>query len=128
MNKKIKYEDFDKNFPELTKTAGVDVGEGWFPLVWELFERLSSSRTARNRPISDEYPLYFSQIKEKYGTLRMYPIGADDEDHKIIQMFEEKSQFVCEQCGESGKIRGTYWLYTACDKHTKDTDLDLERL
>lgn len=106
------------------KMAGVGVGEGWFSLVWEMFERLAASRVARGMPISDKYPLYFSQIKEKYGTLRVYPYGADEDDYNIIQMYEDMSQFVCERCGEAGKIRGKYWLYTACDAHTNQNDLN----
>lgn len=123
VQKKIKYEDFNEQFPELTKMASVGVGEGWFPLVWEMFERLTASRAARGMPISKEHPLYFSQIKEKYGTLRAYSVGADDDDYKIIGMYEDMSQFVCAQCGEPGRIRGNYWLYTACDKHTHPEDL-----
>lgn len=124
MKKKIEYDDFNKQFPELTKMSGVGVGEGWYPLVWEMFERLTASRLARGVPISEEHPLCFSTIKEKYGTLRAYAVGAYDEDLAIIQMYEDMSQFVCEQCGESGKIRGKYWLYAACDVHTRLEDLN----
>lgn len=123
MKKKIEYDDFNNQFPELTKMCGVGVGEGWFPLVWEMFERLTASRAARGMPISEEYPLCFSTIKEKYGTLRVYPVNADDDDYQIIGMYEDMSQFVCEVCGESGQIRGSYWLYAACDKHTRPEDL-----
>lgn len=125
MKKKIEYEDFEKNFPELMKMAGVGVGAGWYPLVWEMFEQLTASRAARGTPISEEYPLYFSQIKEKYGTLRVYAMSAYQEDWDIIQIYEDMSQFVCEHCGESGKIRGKYWLYTACDAHTLPKDLEV---
>ena len=124
MKKKIEHEDFNKQFPELTKMAGVGVGQGWYPLVWEMFERLTASRAANGMPISEEYPLYFSQIKEKYGTLRVYALGAYEDDHKIIEMYEDMSQFVCEQCGEAGRIRGRYWLYAACDAHTRPEDLN----
>lgn len=122
-NKAIAYEDFEKHFPELMEGAGPMVGEGWYPLIWEMFETLTTSRKAQGFPISDENPLYFADIKEKYGTLRAYPFNATDEDYKIISMFEDKSQFICETCGKSGKIRGRHWLYTACDEHTKKEDL-----
>jgi hypothetical protein len=123
VKKKIEYDDFNKQFPELTKMSGVGVGEGWYPLVWEMFERLTASRLARGLPISEEHPLHFSTIKEKYGTLRAYAMGALDEDWAIIQMYEDMSQFVCEQCGEPGRIRGRYWLYAACDAHTHPQDV-----
>lgn len=57
-----------------------------------------------------------SQVKEKYGTLRLYltgyPLGFD----AIECEAEEKSKRVCELCGRSGKLVGTNWLYTRCYK------------
>jgi hypothetical protein len=29
-----------------------------------------------------------------------------------------------EECGAPGKIRGRGWYYTACDKHTREEDLN----
>lgn len=64
-----------------------------------------------------------SQIKEKYGTLRYYMTCETDEMSKYIGLAEGLSSEVCEQCGKWGKTRGEYWLYTACEDHSKPEDL-----
>lgn len=43
--------------------------------------------------------LRFSQIKEKYGTLRMYNFGAPQEVHNVLEKYEFISEHVCIQCG-----------------------------
>lgn len=118
---KIQYQDIEDKFPQLLK-CGLEVNEGWLPLIWDMCEQLLASREALNVPISEENPLYFVQIKEKFGTLRAYATMSTEEDEKIISMFEDMSQFVCDICGEPGRLRGQYWLYAACEAHTKSSD------
>lgn len=43
--------------------------------------------------------LRFSQIKEKYGSLRMYDCGAPQEVRDVLQAYEFISQYVCIECG-----------------------------
>lgn len=65
-----------------------------------------------------------TQIKEKYGTLRFYVSHEDDYISGILAMAEYLSGLTCETCGAPGKLRGDFWLYTACDAHTNPLDLD----
>lgn len=60
-----------------------------------------------------------SQVKEKYGTLRFYLTHGTEEMYAITDKAERQSSKTCETCGEPGKVRGKYWLYTACTKHIK---------
>jgi hypothetical protein len=59
--------------------------------------------------------LVFTQIKEKYGTLRVYYNGGDEYCGGIIAMAESMSAVTCEDCGVPGKIRGGGWIRTLCD-------------
>lgn len=119
---KIEYDDLVKQFPELLDRCAIEVREGWYGLIWDMCEQLLTARKAKGLPIDEENPLYFTQIKEKFGTLRAYAGWSTEEDEKIISMFEDMSQFVCDTCGGAGKLRGQYWLYTACDEHTNPKD------
>jgi hypothetical protein len=118
---KIRYQDIEDKFPQLLK-CGLEVNEGWLPLIWDMCEQLLTSRETLNLPISEENPLYFVQIKEKFGNLRVYAAMSTEEDEKIISMFEDMSQFVCSMCSKPGQIRGQHWLYAACEAHTNPSD------
>jgi len=65
-----------------------------------------------------------TQVKEKYGTLRFYTAGGDDFTDGLIRMAEAISGITCEECGAPGKLKGDYWVYTACEAHTKVVDSD----
>jgi len=118
---KIQYQDIEDKFPQLLR-CGLEVNEGWLSLIWDMCEHLLASREAIGVPISEENPLHFTQIKEKFGTLRAYATTSTEEDERIISMFEDMSQFVCSVCSKPGQIKGKHWLYVACDEHTNPSD------
>lgn len=87
-------------------------GEGWQSLIRELANKI-------NQFISD-YPEYkdleISDIKEKWGGLRVhlsyYPPGIES----IIGEYEEKSLKICEVCGKPGSLHNVGgWYKTLCD-------------
>ena len=57
------------------------------------------------------------QIKEKFGGLRFYYSGGDDEISGMVQMAESWAGVACEECGAIGERRGGGWIRTLCDKH-----------
>lgn len=59
--------------------------------------------------------LVFTQIKEKFGTLRVYYSGGDEFCEGIIAMAESMSAVTCEDCGVPGKVRDGGWIRTLCD-------------
>lgn len=70
-------------------------------------------------------PITFSQIKEKFGSLRMYwhgidPVGRID---ALVDSAEEISEGMCERCGKPSKMRqsgggsGFGYVHSACDDH-----------
>ena len=93
---------------------GFEIGEGWMSLVIELLDKIQ--HLVDNNP---EYSgLQVIQVKEKYGSLRVYLNYYYKEIEELIQEYEEKSCYICEECGEKGEIRNINNWYTAlCDKH-----------
>lgn len=87
---------------------GFDCGNGWFNLIYNLSKKISE--------IAPECEA--TQVKEKYGTLRFYCNGYNDEVDKLINDAENLSGRTCENCGDTttAKTRGDGWLSTVCDK------------
>jgi hypothetical protein len=57
------------------------------------------------------------QIKEKFGTLRLYHDGGDDYCRGVVAMAEIMSGGTCEMCGAPGTIGGKGWIRTLCARH-----------
>jgi len=55
------------------------------------------------------------QIKEKFGTLRLYHDGGDDYCRGVVEMAEVMSGCTCEICGSPGRTAGAGWIRTLCD-------------
>ena len=74
------------------------------------------------RPIWREAPdqIEYTQIKEKFGTLRVYTNMTDSFCDGVIAMAESMSAITCEQCGLPGKARNDGWIVTLCEKCAGD--------
>lgn len=88
------------------------VGEGWDEIILDLDKGLAE--------IDPNYVVL--QCKEKFGGLRYYTEFSQDlseEDQEkfegLVRAAEKKSEETCESCGKPGRLRGKYWVYTACD-------------
>jgi len=86
----------------------VECGEGWKPLYQPIIERCKAEGVT------------VLQVKEKFGGLRFYVIGGDDDLYAAISEAESKSKTICEQCGAPGELRKTGWWKTLCDQHAGD--------
>lgn len=60
------------------------------------------------------------QVKEKFGGLRFYVVGATDEQYSYINLVEMMAGRVCEVCGKRGKTHRGGWIRTLCAKHQKE--------
>lgn len=60
----------------------------------------------------------FAQIKEKYGTLRLYPHTASEEAYSILEFYELLSFDYCIICGKPTKyfVPGYFYLCEDCIK------------
>ena len=86
---------------------GVECGDGWYPLLDETCRLLS-----RHEPLSGARLV---QVKEKYGTLRVYLSHQDDYADGVIDMAEALSSRTCEACGQPGKSNDSGWIMTRCE-------------
>lgn len=81
-------------------------------------------KRAEYRKVPEKYPyIQFTQIKEKFGGLRLYTNYHGDYIDGVISMAMDMSEKTCETCGQPGKMRGKGWYYVACNQHAKETDL-----
>jgi len=84
---------------------GFECGDGWFGLIERCIKALHE--------LPD--PPKLAQVKEKFGTLRVYIDGGSDEAYGIIQKAEAESEITCEECGKEGKLYSTGWWSVKCD-------------
>jgi hypothetical protein len=61
-----------------------------------------------------------NQVKEKFGSLRFYYQGGNEEISAVVSYTEWLAGRTCEQCGEPGRWREGSWIRTLCDKHAKE--------
>jgi hypothetical protein len=119
-------EDLIQAFPDLFHPVGdppaaqgtPDCGAGWRDLLERACVRIRAAVQA------DGGSFQFTQIKEKYGTLRAYWHGAlspetDALVEEAIDLAEARSGVTCEICGEEGRLYGPGWLTTRCAQHAE---------
>lgn len=86
-----------------------ECNDGWFKIIDDM------SAEIHYIILKTKCSCRVAQIKEKYGTLRVYMDTSLDEIDKIIDKAEGLSGKTCEICGEAGQLRGNTWFSTYCD-------------
>lgn len=98
---------------------GVDVGDGWFSIVYAVCKAINS-HLKRLKDIGKPLNFEFAQIKEKFATIRIYDNGGDEFTDGVICMAEYLSSITCEECGGYGSLcRTGGWMRTLCNKDAK---------
>lgn len=114
---------------------GIEVGDGWFQLLYDLCSEIMALHEKHKMPLR----IRIDDIKEKYGGLRFYygfnvseqedELYYDKDGHpsesfnalaeeidEVVTNYEDKSETVCERCGEPGKLRCyNKWELTRCN-------------
>lgn len=85
----------------------VDFPEGWTAILEDLHNGLFA--------LDPDYRV--SQIKVKFGGLRVYLARHVDHAHDLIRLAEQQCAVSCETCGGPGIKRVGYW--THCDEHSE---------
>jgi hypothetical protein len=117
------YETFAKRMEETYpkmfsgKYGGFAVGQGWYPILETLCANIQSHIDWRVKQGQDIAQVEVNQIKEKFGGLRFYYSGGDDEISGMVRMAESWAEIACEECGAFGKRRSGGWVRTLCDHH-----------
>lgn len=91
-------------------SVGVETSPGWDKIIESLCEKLATKPDIR-----------ITQIKPKYGGLRVHATNCDEEAYEWLQEAENESYKTCELCGEPGKTKTiTGWTMTICEKCEKE--------
>jgi ribosomal protein S14 len=93
---------------------GFMCGKGWYPLIYETLDKIQAVVDR------DGLDLEITEVKEKFGELRIYTSTYSEKIYKIIQKASEKSTQTCEICGQPGaliEING--WYMTRCEECLK---------
>lgn len=96
-----------------------ECGPGWHDLLDKMCVRIRAAIQA------DSGTFWFIQIKEKYGTARIYWDGtlfpeASAKVEEAIALAKARSACTCEICGEPGRLYGGGWLTTRCAAHAEE--------
>ncbi|MCK1606347.1 hypothetical protein IVB02_34395 [Bradyrhizobium sp. 166] len=101
-----------------------ECGEGWCDLLDRLCVRIRAAVQA------DGGTFKFTQVKEKFATIRIYWDGRLSPDaaalvEEAIALAEARSACTCEECGELGRLyQSGNWLMTRCAAHAKGLPVD----
>jgi len=119
------FRDYGGDPTQTCMTWGCECGSGWFWLIDALCRRIQNDYDNRVRrrnweikegKISEhevECP-YFEQVKEKFGTLRIYSGGNTDKTFAMVDTVGELSSSVCENCGCPARTNPFGWSMTEC--------------
>lgn len=128
----IDYETFakrmEKSYPKMYsgKYGGFAVGKGWYPIIERLSSNIQQHIEWANRESEVVEQVVVEQIKEKFGGLRFYYQGGDEQIHGMVRMAEAWAGIACEECGGIGKRRGGGWVRTLCDLHEAERQARIE--
>ena len=118
-----KYDAFAKHmeerFPKMFsgKYGGFACGKGWWPILEKLCSNIQHHIDWKNKQLEVVPQVTVAQIKEKFGGLRFYYDGGDEQIRGMVQMAEAWADASCEECGSPGKRRDGGWIKTLCDHH-----------
>ena len=99
------FSETGKSPSESNMAFGIECGDGWYAIVAEVCRAVDDS----------EETVVWTQIKEKYGGLRMYHFGGSDFVEGVVRMAEHMSYRTCERCGHPGSPNKSGWIMTLCD-------------
>jgi len=100
--------------------VGISCPKGWRNEVWNAIEKIEAiANETGTKP-------QIVQIKEKFGGLRLYVYGDNEEGiRQIVKQAENNCYHICEACGKDGRIRQDIpWYSTLCDEHYLEVKKD----
>lgn len=119
------YQDRYKDMRQTCMCWGFEISSGWHNLVYELSKKIEKI----NETLPEEHKCVAVQVKSKYGGLRFYTSGGNEEINKLISKAENESYKICEYCGAKGKEEVFFgWVYTLCNKCKKREEKRLNKI
>jgi len=119
---KILYKYYDifyetkKGKEQSTMISNIECGDGWFDILWRLFEDIYAMKPK------------ILQVKEKCGGLRVYasfPQDYTEQGWRRISKAEEEASETCEFCGKPGELRfnKNNWKVTQCNNCVAEDEM-----
>jgi hypothetical protein len=109
-----KYKHFYKPDLPVTQSCmcfGFEINDGWLPLIEQLSYDIEQALK------KDPCEFQVTQVKEKYGGLRFYYFGGNDEISKLVDKAEDESYKICEKCGSGDNVTQTKgWIVSLCKR------------
>ncbi|MDH4567927.1 DUF2384 domain-containing protein [Pseudomonas sp. BN414] len=91
---------------------GFECGDGWLGLLDGTLSLLDGYASQRSVDV------YLTQVKEKFGVLRIYSRGGDEYTELMIDIAELVSGTICEICGQRGAAWSSQgWISVRCAEH-----------
>lgn len=124
-----KYDAFEKRLTEKYPLmfsqpyGGIAVGEGWWPIIEELCSSIQGHINWRNKFGPSVPQVTVDQIKEKFGGLRFYYEGGDEQVRGMVSMAESWASKTCEMCGAPATKQTTGWIKNVCNVHFVEREL-----
>ena len=89
---------------------GFECSKYWYPVLEKGFADISE--IIKRDGIEG---FHITQVKEKFGGLRVYCNFYTDEIDKVINRMEEEVSHICEECGSTeGHLITRGWMQTLC--------------
>jgi|688.fasta_scaffold804091_1 hypothetical protein len=103
-----------------TRYYGCETGDGWFQLVYQLCDTISSY-VKHEKEQGRDVAVKVLQVKEKFGGLRFYIEGGDDFVRGAIELAENLSTHICETTGRPGQLcrKPSGWFVTLCSEEAE---------
>jgi hypothetical protein len=126
MDQDLEYQEYDAFVKHLETTypqmfagqyGGIECAAGWRPIIASLCAGIQHHIDWKNRQSPVVPQVTVTQIKEKFGGLRFYYDGGDDEISGMVTMAAGWASHACEECGSQGVLRHGGWLKTLCNTH-----------
>lgn len=89
-----------------------ECGPGWEKILRKALNIIEQEIAKSEDPES----MFVTQIKEKWGTLRIYMSYETDKISSVIERAEDKSEDTCEICGDPGELQAKGWYKVRCLK------------
>ncbi len=132
-----------EKYPEMFSQpyGGFAVGTGWWPIIESLCANIQNhinwknetrERLLKDNPYNHKIPeavpqVVVAQIKEKFGGLRFYYDGGDDQVHGMVRMAEAWADRSCEECGKPGERYSGGWIRTLCEEHEAERQAQMKK-
>lgn len=90
-----------------------ECGVGWYNIINECIDKLNNLKIPGFKVL---------QVKEKFGSLRIYVVGTNNNVEAIINEATDRCKKTCESCGSEENVEMRYssagWMKNLCSNCT----------